>query len=127
LENWQYSGGQASEGQGGFYGSGGARHLPPQGAVGDDRHLMMALAADVQKIQQVMSELEVLQSLLRNEDESHVSSKSIEIKTSIKKLMTDSQVLESLNRLELEGQPVWGLSTEEREMIMLARETVNDC
>jgi glutamine amidotransferase PdxT len=88
---------------------------------------MMALAADVQTIQQVMSELEVFENVLRNEDESHVSSKSIEVKASIKKLMTDSQVLESLNRLELEGQPVWGLSTEEREMIMLARETVNDC
>jgi glutamine amidotransferase PdxT len=93
----------------------------------DERHRMLALAADVEKIQQVMSELEVLENLLRNEDESHVSSKSIELKASIKKLMTDSQVLESLNRLELEGQPVWGLSTGEREMIIMARETVNDC
>lgn len=91
------------------------------------RSRMLALAADVQKIQQVMEELETLENLLSAEDEDKVSSKSIELKASIKKLMTDPQVLESLNRLELEGQPVWGLSSEEREMIVTAREKVNDC
>ena len=92
-----------------------------------ERQRMIALAADVQHIQTVMEELDVLENLLRSEGEDNVSSKSIELKASIKKLMTDPTVLESLNRLELEGQPVWGLSSEEREMIVMAREKVNDC
>ena len=75
-----------------------------------------------------MDELEVLESLLRHEgDEGVTTSKSIELKSAIKKLMTAPEVLEALNRLEIQGEPVWGLSSEEREMIMLAREKVNEC
>lgn len=114
-------------GQGGFYGSGGARTMPhsAEDSGDDERHRMLAVAADVQKVQQVMSELEMLEHLLLNEDT--LSSKSIEIKSSIKKLMTDRSLMECLNRLEYKGQPVWGLSTQEREMIIAAREKINDC
>jgi hypothetical protein len=87
---------------------------------------MLALAGDVQMIEKLMSELEVLENLLRGEAQA-VSGKAMEIKASIKKLMTDPAVLEALNRLEIEGQPVWGLSSAEREMIMTAREKVNNC
>ena len=73
-----------------------------------------------------MKEVDMLDSLLMSEGDA-VTSKSIELKASIKKLMTAPDFIESLNRLELEGEPVWGLSSEEREMIMMAREKVNEC
>ena len=124
----QYSGGQATEGQGGFYGSGGARAaVLDYNSDDDERSKMLALAADVQKITQVMDELEKLESLLRAEDPGSVTGKSMELKNAIKKLMTAPEVLESLNRLEIQGSPVWGLSSEEREMIIAAREKVNAC
>ena len=91
----------------------------------ETRGRMIALSQDVEKIEQVMTALESLESQLF--DNEGVNGKSIELKSAIKKLMTDPSVLESLNRLELEGQPVWGLSTQEREMIIMAREKVNGC
>lgn len=143
----QYSGGQASVGQGGFYGSGGARALSPDHTStttdnvfdqqNKERSKMLAVAQDVQTVRLTMQELDLLESLLRNEEESNasknstsdgkVSSKSMEIKNSIKKLMTSTDFLESLNNLEVQGEPAWGLNCEEREMIILAREKVNAC
>jgi hypothetical protein len=125
----QYSGGQASVGQGGFYGSGGARALSPdqvEKQQASERNKMLAMAKDVQNIRSAMQELEMLESLLRGED-GVVSSKRIELKNSIKKLMTAPEVLESLNNLEVQGEPGWGLSCEERELIIAAREKVNEC
>jgi hypothetical protein len=84
----------------------------------------LALAADVEKIYQTMKELETLESLLLAGQKDEVSGKSIELRQSIKKLMTAPAFLESLNRLEFNGQPIWGLSTDEREKINLAREKV---
>jgi hypothetical protein len=124
----QYSGGQASVGQGGFYGSGGARALSQEQVdkqQANERNKMLALSHDVQTIRSVMQELETLESLLRSE--SGVSAKRIELKNSVKKLMTAPEVLESLNNLVVKGEPVWGLSSEERELITLAREKVNGC
>ena len=91
----------------------------------DDRNKMLALAQDVDRIRSTMEELETFERLLEGEDP--VSNKSIEIKNSIKKLMAAPEVLESLNNLEINGEPVWGLSTSEREMIMLAREKIAEC
>jgi len=126
----QYSGGQAISGQGGFYGSGGARSLQvdndEQHSTEDKRHRMLALAADVENLSRVVAEAEALEQKLLDEDDV-VSSKSIELKASIKKLMTDPSMLESLNRLEVQGQPVWGLSSQEREMVALCRYKVNNC
>ena len=89
------------------------------------------MAGDVETIGQTMDEVERLESLLRNEEEEQqstsVTSKSIEIKSSIKKLLTAKEFAEALNRLEVEGAPVWGLSTDEREMIVLAREKMTNC
>jgi len=118
----KYSGGQATEGQGGYYGSGGARVLPTTTA---EHHTeLLALAADVEKIDVTMKELEVLESLLSSEETNKVTSKSIELRQNIKKLMTSPEFLDSLNRLEVNGQPIWGLNSDEREMITLAREKV---
>lgn len=88
---------------------------------------MLALAADVTRVTDTMKELEVLESLLRADDDSSVTSKSMELKNQIKKLMTSKELTESLHRLEIEGEPVWGLSSEERELIMMAREKANEC
>ena len=84
------------------------------------------MAADVQLVSNVMEEADTLSSLLENE-ESDVSAKSIELKAAIKKLLTNPDVVAALNRLEVQGEPVWGLSTEERELIVLAREKMNEC
>mmetsp|Transcript_20551 Transcript_20551/g.44923 ORF Transcript_20551/g.44923 Transcript_20551/m.44923 type:complete len:161 (-) Transcript_20551:154-636(-) len=124
--NITYSGGQATEGQGGYYGSGGARKIDNEGEHTQQMQ-MLALAADVQKITDVMGEVETLESLLESENESskgEVTGKSIEIKSSIKKLVTSPEFTESLNRLEIQGEPVWGLSSEERELIIDARTKV---
>ena len=119
----QYSGGQASEGQGGFYGSGGARVIT---SPEEHRPEMLALAADVNKVVSTMQELEVLENSLRKEQDM-ISPKAIELRQSIKKLMTSPEFLKCLNRLQVQGSPVWGLSSAERELIIHAREKVNEC
>ena len=62
-----------------------------------------------------------------DEGEGSVTNKSIELKASIKKLMTSPDVTEALDRLEVQDEPVWGLSTGEREMIILAKQKMNEC
>lgn len=79
-----------------------------------------------------MDELDKLESLLRREEEKHKAASPpdktvLQLKASIKKLMTAPEIVEALNRLEIQGEPVWGLSTDEREMIVLAREKFNEC
>ena len=86
---------------------------------------MLALAQDVETIRAVMEQVEDFSSQLQSE--TAVSSKGIELKNAIKKLLTNPAVEQSLNNLEVQGSPVWGLSTQEREMIMLAREKRNEC
>ena len=126
----QYSGGQAINGQGGFYGSGGSRStLDP---TTSQKVGLVALATDVQTVQHTMRELETLENLLQREFESSPENsaptgKLIELKASIKKLMTSSEFTTALNKLEVEGEPVWGLSSEERELISFAREKFNEC
>ena len=51
----------------------------------------------------------------------------MEISSKIKKIMTSVDVMETLKRLEVEGEPVWGLSSEERELVHDARQKVNEC
>ena len=124
----QYSGGQATTGQGGFYGSGGVRSIEEeeQQEAAGLREGVLAMAADVQNITAVVKEVEMLEGLLDNESDP-ASGRSIELKANIKKLMTNAEVTKTLERLEIQGEPVWGLSSEERELVTLAREKVNDC
>ncbi|KAI2506198.1 hypothetical protein MHU86_8233 [Fragilaria crotonensis] len=121
--NITYSGGQATEGQGGYYGSGGSRVIEPPVVSG--RSQLLALAADVERVFSVMEECQTLERLKERESDDGVSGKTIELRNSIRKLMTAPDFLESLGRLEVQGSPVWGLSASEREMIILAREKVN--
>jgi len=119
--------GQASEGQGGFYGSGGARASKLET---EHRPEMVALAADVENLALVMEEISKLDAMLEEEKEksgSSVTSKSLEISSKIKKVMTSVDVMDCLNRLEVEGEPVWGLSSEERDLVHAARQKVNEC
>jgi hypothetical protein len=96
----------------------------------EGRNRVIAMAADVQRIQTTVTELDDLENLLRSEEENNksdsITSKTIELKNSIKKLITSKDVVESLNSLEIQGSPVWGLSTEEREMIVYLRDKMNE-
>lgn len=128
-----YSGGQASEGQGGFYGSGGARAEENSGShlsSEEERKKMVAMAADVQSVTHVIAELETLEHILEREEADspgQVSGRVIEIKSSMKKLMTSHDFSEVLGRLTFNGSPVWGLSMKERALVDLARDKVNEC
>lgn len=91
---------------------------------------MLALAADVTNITNTMNEVETLESLLMEENNnngSDITGKMIEIKSKIKKACINPEFMDSLNRLELNGEPIWGLSGDERDMIMDARAKVNAC
>jgi hypothetical protein len=87
---------------------------------------MLALASDVKRITETMTQVESLESLLHME-ESPVTTKSIELRNAIKKLMTSSDVQACLRRLQVQGAPAWGLSANERDLIDAARQKVNDC
>ena len=117
--------------RGGYYGSGGSRKLDTSTLSSTDpRPQMLALAADVSKITNTMKEVEKLEQLLMEEEDSNnnnITGKIIEIKSTIKKACTNPEFIDSLNRLELNGEPIWGLSGDEREMIMNARSKVNEC
>jgi len=86
---------------------------------------LLALAADVERVSLTMRELEKMESLFEEETKEVLSGENLELRNRIKKMMTSAEFLESLSRLEIKGEPVWGLSESEREMIILAREKVN--
>ena len=41
--------------------------------------------------------------------------------------MTAPDFIKSLSELEFKGEPTWGLSSDERELIIDARAKVNEC
>lgn len=88
---------------------------------------MIALSQDVDLIRETMIELDRLETLLHDSTAAPTSKEYLDLKHSIKKLTTQQKVLESLNNLEVNGEPTWGLSTQERELIILARVKVNEC
>ena len=92
----------------------------------DGRQALLAMAADVETLKSTMEELYKLESDLYEEGDD-VTNKSIELKASIKKLMTSPDVTEALDRLEVQDEPVWGLSAAEREMIIVAKQKMNEC
>ena len=112
-----YSGGHANTGQGGFYGSGGARVAKSSPAHHPEA---MARAADVQALAKIMAEVEILEGELISLG-NVVTSRTIEIKSRIKKSISNPQVRELLQRLEIKGEPVWGLSSKERDLVRAAK------
>lgn len=108
-----YSGGQASEGQGGFYGSGGSRVSSKK----PERFLdATARQADITSLAALQKQVDDLEAELFSLG-SAVSTRSIEIKSKIKKTISNPKVRDLLNRLEIKGEPVWGLSSAERELV----------
>lgn len=95
-----------------------------------ERQGIVALTEDVKKLAHIMKELETLESLLQRELEENrgeVSGKSIEISSGIKKLMTSDDVMLCMSRLEHDGEPTWGLSMAERDLVLEARSKINEC
>ena len=128
-----YSGGHASSGQGGYYGSGGARAKADakanQDITEEQRNKMLAISTDVIKIQLVMEEIATMEDLLREDqktNENEVTDRSVEIRGKMKRMISQ-ELLESLKRLEIDGGPKWGLTSEEHDLVVLAREKVNTC
>ena len=113
-----YSGGQATSGQGGYYGSGGSR--VSTGKVPHHPELL-ASQKDIQELAQILAAVDSLETELLAIG-SGVNSKRIEIKAKIKKQISNPQVRGILDRLEVKGQPVWGLSSKERDLVRLAKE-----
>jgi hypothetical protein len=112
-----YSGGQANFGQGGFYGSGGSRVItqePPQ------RKEALANAHDVSELVKVMTTIEAYEGELL-ELGNNVCTRSIELRSLINETLTKPFVKEMLSRLEIRGEPVWGLSTKERHIVKEVR------
>ena len=79
------------------------------------------------KISKVMEEVKELRVKLQMEVDSQVdhrrltSSKIHEIKTTIKNMCKHPDITKTLNRLELNGEPIWGLSTKERDFVVTCR------
>eukprot|EP00903_Cladosiphon_okamuranus_P019982 g18357.t1 len=122
-DNVTYSGGQAGV-QGGFYGAGGARSQASPLA----HHRPEALAAvdDIRRLREAMQHVSEMEVELGRLGEK-VSGRSIELKSALKKRLSAPTMVELLNRLEINNQPVWGLTQEERELVKVAREKVNSC
>ena len=114
-----YSGGQAISGQGGFYGSGGSRVLKD----GTTTHHPEAIAkaVDIEKLSSIMEEVEFIQNELHEQGDT-LSSKTLELKSKLKKTICTPAVNEILKRLEVKGEPVWGLSVKERDLVRHAKE-----
>lgn len=94
-----YSGGHASQGQGGFYGSGGSRI-----ATSSPTHHPEATArmADIMELKQLMESISILEGELFSLGPV-VSSRTIEIKARIKKMVSNPKVRDLINKLEIKG------------------------
>ena len=112
-----YSGGQASVGQGGFYGSGGAR-LRKTDTEWNER--AVASVETIESLVGIMAEARALDEAIAGGDP--LSEHVIERKAALKKLMTASDTLRCIEALEMGGEPVWGLSQSERALVKEARE-----
>lgn len=123
-ESITYSGGQATSGQGGYYGAGGSRAV---GAL-NVKHRSDALAhvEDIAKMRTIMTEVHEMETQLATISEKDIAIK-IQIKGNVKKKMTSREMFDLLGKLEMKGEPVWGLSQTERELVKEARRKVNSC
>lgn len=54
-------------------------------------------------------------------------SQQIAVKAALKKKASGKEMTALLKRLELKGQPVWGLSVSERDLVKEARRLFNKC
>jgi hypothetical protein len=84
----------------------------------------LAHAEDVRKLRKLVDEVMDLELQLQGESD---VSRKIQAKANIKKKLTSRGFGELLKRLELRGEPVWGLSQTERALVKEARRMVNSC
>ncbi len=91
---------------------------------------MLELATDVEYIKTIMEEIETLEHLLQKDQEEHdnkVTNRSVELRGLMKHLVTNKEFCDCLDRLEHEVKPMWGLSSDEHDLISLARDKINQC
>mmetsp|Transcript_30886 Transcript_30886/g.68197 ORF Transcript_30886/g.68197 Transcript_30886/m.68197 type:complete len:151 (-) Transcript_30886:336-788(-) len=117
-DNITYSGGQATTGQGGFYVSGGSRS---GGAAPSHYPQATARLADVLELVNVMESVHQMEAELLALGDA-VTSRTIEVRSRLKKTISTPNVNDLLNRLEIHGEPVWGLSAKERDLVRAARD-----
>ena len=55
-----------------------------------------------------------------------VNESSIELKAALRRKLTGKAMSELLARLEINGEPRWGLSSQERELVKYARSMFNN-
>ena len=103
-----YSGGHAGNSQGGFYGSGGSRKLNPKTTV-EHRKEAVAHVDDINSLGKIMNDFY-----------------SETDKKAQKKIIINPEAMELLERLEFGGEPVWGLTVSERELVYAARQASNE-
>lgn len=84
----------------------------------------VAHAADIKTLRKLMEEVHDLEHQLAHTTE---LPKKIQMKATLKKKMTGKEMVEVLKRLEMKGQPVWGLSVSERALVKDARKLFNSC
>lgn len=114
-----YSGGQASEGQGGFYGSGGSRVQ-----TSAPKHHPEALKKkdDIDEARKIMEDIHDMEGKLLAMGSAPVTTESMTLKNEINKKARSARVKELLGRLEIKGEPVWGLDVGERELVRELKE-----
>lgn len=108
-----YSGGQASAGQGGFYGSGGSRVK----SAPEHRPEAQAKKRDIDEARVLMDEILDIEGKLLAMGNSAVTTESMALKSELNKKARSPKVKELLGRLEIRGEPVWGLDISEREIV----------
>lgn len=105
-------------GQGGFYGSGGARAVKTDTAWNERA---VASVETIASLVGIMDDAAALGEAIAAADDP-LSEPVIENKTALKKLMTAPDTLRCIEALEMGGEPVWGLSQAERALVKEARE-----
>lgn len=85
----------------------------------------VAHASDVSELSRVIHDIEQTEGLILAEGDA-VTNKVIELKATLKKIVTRPAVTEIMAKLEYKGEPVWGLSTDERELVTYMRQKVNE-
>jgi len=83
---------------------------------------------DIAQLTQVMEKIIDLEDQLaaaNNSSGSSINERVIEIKASLRRKTTGPVMQQLLERLEINGQPRWGLSTSERQLVHQAREMLN--
>mmetsp|Transcript_22570 Transcript_22570/g.36489 ORF Transcript_22570/g.36489 Transcript_22570/m.36489 type:complete len:176 (-) Transcript_22570:339-866(-) len=126
INNITYSGGQATTGQGGFYGSGATRAAAQARDRFEQRAGALAALEDVAQLRALMDQVEALDADLRAQEEQG-SPRAVQTRATLKKLLTSARTTELMKRLMMNGQPVWGLTQSERELVRSVQEAINSC